>query len=101
MAWIPDQPLLALQPVASVLDQVSSLDCPEVTPVGLAEMLTVGADVPPSMGVGLEQASAAPANDSKSMRCRDLPRAREPRGDGGGSPSTCPPFKVNADRVLL
>jgi hypothetical protein len=44
VAFVPDQPSLAVQEVASVLDQVRVEEAPGAIDVGLAERVTVGAE---------------------------------------------------------
>jgi len=44
VAFVPDQPPLAVQEVASVLDQVSIKEPPGAIAVGLAERVAVGAE---------------------------------------------------------
>ena len=45
VAFAPDHPPLAVQEVALVEDQVKVVKLPDVTEVGLAERVTVGAGV--------------------------------------------------------
>lgn len=69
----PDHQPLAVQLVASVLDQVTFADCPSVSVVGATDMEMAGATGEPCGPVPLHDASSGAAIAASSKTC--LPRA--------------------------